>query len=643
MKYSIAKAIQNGLAYIKSTQNQDGSFTSYLGTEKNDIKKDEPHRTTFISSLILASLSSVQEARSSQVLTLLAHFVNSQKDANWTYNYWTKDEPNREKTPYPNDLDDTFCAYNALLKVDQANITPEVLAEIVKVLIATEVKAGGPYKTWLVPDGSDARWLDIDPAVNSNIAFFLSQIATIPSGLHDYLRDSIRDQKLISPYYPSVLPTVYYLSRCPIENITDCLELLPKEERELSALDIALTANILLRLNEYERGQYFIEKLLHTQQSDGSWLAGGFSIDRIVQSKPYYSGSAALTTAFALEALAQYKDYYSRQMSSLPSNLHTKDQDVGQQIFDYADSLCNPLPSLIHAQLKKRLSTMRKSGNGNEILENAIMLNSALKKPISNNDQLFLTLGSANLYGWVAYTIYDDFIDEEGDPTLLSIANAAHRISYNSFLRSSPNTDFRRYVEQTFNIIDDANNWEALNCRSKTTDRLITISHLPDYGDLSMLAHRSIGHILPPLTILTHSGVAVASEDFVFLEQSFKHYLIAKQLNDDAHDWQDDFNNGHMSFVVSLILQELCVVDGTYDKRRLSESMQRHFWYHTILNVCEEIERNVTLSKRALRKMRCLKAQNDMYATLEKIKESVVLTRKQQKETVAFLRHYQHK
>jgi len=34
-----------------------------------------------------------------------------------------------------------------------------------------------------------------------------------------------------------------------------------------------------------------------------------------------------------------------------------------------------------------------------------------------------ILLGQANVLGWLAYTIYDDFLDEEGKPELLPLAN----------------------------------------------------------------------------------------------------------------------------------------------------------------------------------------------------------------------------
>jgi len=74
--------------------------------------------------------------------------------------------------PYPDDLDDTFCALNALYLFDRKLISGSAYAYIIQLLTKVEKNEGGPYKTWLVSKKTSG-WDDVDIVVNSNIAYFL--------------------------------------------------------------------------------------------------------------------------------------------------------------------------------------------------------------------------------------------------------------------------------------------------------------------------------------------------------------------------------------------------------------------------------------------------------------------------------------
>lgn len=629
--------MQNGVAHIVSMQNADGGFTSYIDTNCNDFKERNPTATTFNPSLILYALSYVHELQNHRLTKTLSSFVVKQRNTDYTYNYWTQGNTNRTKRYCPNDFDSTFCAYNALLSINPSLITTKILAIITKALIATEAKTGGPYRTWLVAQNSDEVWLDVDPAVNSNIAFFLSRVASIPKGLQTYLEEALANNDLVSPYYPTQLSTLYYLSRCPIKNTALSVDLLPTISDSSTSLERALTISVLLNIGQGAKCKPYVKRLLDDQRKDGSWTAAGFSIDRIEGSTPYYSGCSALTTAFALEALARYRDYIST--TSLTTTQHS--DSTLDYTFHFAETLSNTLPDELRATLKKYLQKLYKSDSGNEILTNAKLLDASLVEPASNS-LLLSKLGSANLYGWIAYTIYDDFIDDEGDPRLLPAANVAHRASFKAFLDASPDKQFQSYVEETFNKIDAANAWEINNCRALITTRTIFIAALPSYKDLSLLADRSIGHALPPLAVLVQSGNPVSSENFTLLESALQHYLIAKQLNDDAHDWVEDFNRGHLSYVVTKILQEMCVPEGVYNKVELHNSMRHFFWHNTILTICDRIEHHILLGEAALRRISVFRSDGEIFLLFKQLKRVLAKTRKEREDTLAFLKFYSH-
>lgn len=636
MKTKISHCIQRGAAYIAANQNSDGSFTSYIDTEDGAFREINPVVTVFNPCLILSSLSSVPELRDHACYTALKDFIASQKNSDYTYNYWPIKSTHRTTNYCPDDIDDTFCAYNALLSADSNSITPDILVAITKILIATEASIGGPYRTWIVSTESEDVWLDVDPAVNANVAYFLSTVASIPKGLQSYLEKILRTNTLQSAYYFDNLATLYYLSRCPDKIFRErCAELLPIVDEDTSSLNIALSINILLNAGQEDECEKYIQLLLRKQHLDGSWPAAGFSIDRVEGSSSYYSGCSTLTTAFALEALARYREHtVCTTEQDQKNNLSTK------KLLDRIQKSSDSLPEELKQTMNQYLQKTQTGINGSEILKNATMLNNSLRDPIKNDDEVFHTLGTANLYGWIAYTIYDDFIDNEGDPLLLPTANAAHRISLYSFLEASPNEAFDTYVAKIFNTMDAANMWELLHCRASVSDRMITLEGLPDYGTLDVLAHRSIGHALPPLTLLAKIGTSTESHEFKMIEAAFRHYLIAKQLNDDAHDWLEDFNNGHISYVVAAILREMGVPEGVHTKNELGPEMQRFFWHHTVLTICDQIDNQISAGQAKLKSSTLVHDNSEMYILFKKLSDIVSKTRAQRSATLEFLRFY---
>lgn len=642
MQARLATATSQGLHYLAARQEPDGSFMSYLDVDPSVTKTNRPIKTVFIPALILTSLSHINTLESLDIRNNLAQFLLSQKSEQWTFNFLSDDDPQRYGRNYPDDLDDTFCAYIALHAHDSQLITTDVLVQMTKVLLAAETTVGGPYRTWLAPLSSQKIWLDVDPAVNSNVLYFLTRVTTPPEGLITYIETCIKENNLLSPYYVPIYPILYYLSRSYSGPQTQTLrELLESKNTQasLSALECALTVSTLLRLTKSTVScTPFVEQLLGSQGADGSWPSAGFCTDEKRSEGLYHNGCAALTTAFTLEAFSLYQHYAEKEQptvdikketSRINTILHTMEQDTS--------AIEKPLHNTVHEALTKTL----RSQNAKEITQFAYNFNQSLRRPLSSSTQFLNDLGLANLYGWTAYTIYDDFLDYEGQPVSLPAANTLLRLSFEKFLRASPNPEFQTHVRTQFNIIDNANTWELANCRFDTyKQRSITIKTLPEYDDLMPLAHRSIGHTLSPLAVVYKRGYALDSSEFQAIYTALKHYIIAKQLNDDAHDWQEDFLFGRITFVVATLLQELAVTPGTYQFHNLLPTMQRHFWHHTLTTICNKMQYQLHLSRQALSTSSILKDSNILIALLDSIDTSIQDTLTKQSKTKEFLQHF---
>ena len=192
-------------------------------------------------------------------------------------------------------------------------------------------------------------------------------------------------------------------------------------------------------------------------------------------------------------------------------------------------------------------------------------------------DKLGQGLGIANFYAWMAYTIYDDFIDDEANPAYLPIANLAHRLSLKYYLNISNKLNVQDQIFKAYSSVDDANLWELENCRFIISVESIQIGLIPEYGDGGFLAKRAFGHILGPL-IISESIDKFSATQKSMIEEALTHYLIARQLNDDLHDWVEDFRKGHISFVVAYLLKGCNVDKRKYILAPLENKMKEYFW-----------------------------------------------------------------
>lgn len=635
----IGPVVQHGLSFLVRRQEADGSFASFSSPTERPFRPVRSWRTVFISALMLESLAGLDRQESIKVRNGLAKFLLSQKKDTWSFNYWSKAAPEYLKQPYPDDLDDTFCALAGLYSHDPSLIDGVALARIVDLLLATEASVGGPYRTWLVPANSQAIWLDVDVAVNSNIAYFLSLASNPLPRLEEMIGQAIADNDFSSPYYPSPYAFIYYFSRAYKGRYRN--ELLRKtrqlHKRAATDMDRALCLSARLRLDDpYDLGEE-VDALLSGQRRDGSWPAAAFYADPVKDGKPYYNGAPALTTAFALEAL-------SLHMRNDQASID-RPKSTSKAILKLARDQCGALDKSLRQAVMESLERITNGDNGSEILDLPRRFYESLKKPPSTvSDESLTRLGLANLYGWLAYTIYDDFLDEEGKPELISVANIAMRRSLDGFSEAlPPAASFPSFVRQTFDTIDSANAWESANCRFKVnSERYLHVGRLPRYGDLRKLAERSLGHALSPIGITVAAGGSPDSAEARKILEAFEHYLIARQLNDDAHDWADDIRNGRISAVVVMLLKDLGIGDeaGKYDLKKLLPEARQMFWHTTLPKVCRKMRRHIKLARQAVAGSKTLEPDNIIVDLLDGIEASVTDTLDQQRQAENFLKNY---
>lgn len=640
----IGSAIRKGLGFLAKTQREDGGFISYSSASMRPFRRSGTWQTVFVPALILGSVAGLDDKEAMPVREKLAGFLLKQKNTGWSFNYWAEEAPDHKTQPYPDDLDDTFCALVGLYLHDPSIIDEAVMARAVKLLLATEASVGGPYRTWLVPADSQPAWLDVDPAVNANIAYFLSLIGSRLPNLDKLMGKAILSDGFSSPYYPSAYAFIYYFARAYEGPYKDRLLDRARRLHRKAATDLerALCISARLRLGETKDLGGAVSGLLAGQGRDGAWPAAAFYADPVKKGKLYYSGAPALTTAFALEALNLYRGTAGHIAAD------TRDMDykaIKRDVLGLAKRQCRDLPEELRRTILDLLGKLAGGGNGPEIICLPARFNGSLLEGLDPAPEGLLdNLGLANLYGWLAYTVYDDFLDEEGRPELLPAANTAMRKSLAGFSQALPgNQAWRQMVRRVFDAIDGANAWEQAGCRFEHRSGRLVVSRLPDYADMSKLAERSLGHALPPMAVLAAKGLDLDGASCVHVMTALRHYLIARQLNDDAHDWPDDLRSGHMTPVVSLILSELKARPGTYDPAKLAAEARHQFWHHTLAKVCRLAKRHILMSRRSFSASRLIRPGSDMAALLDGLEASVDEALAMRGQAENFLKHYKRK
>jgi hypothetical protein len=388
-----------------------------------------------------------------------------------------------------------------------------------------------------------------------------------------------------------------------------------------------------------------LQRLLAAQNPDGSWPPAAFCLDPKRDGVSYYHGSESLTTAFVLEALQSYRQQTTNTYGPSVSGLRKSEKTFSTQVQAIVRHDCRQLKPELRSNMLEFLERVLQSDNGPDIANLPLCFNQSLTQPLAPAFRPFLNrLGVANLYGWAAYTIYDDFLDEEGAPALLPVALTALRYSLAAFEQALPtDMDFRRLVRQTFDIIDGANAWEISHCRFQRSGQYIAVGSLPDYGEVTDLANRSLGHSLTPLAVLKASGFSLKTKLSRGVHQAMIHYLTARQLNDDAHDWQTDLQNGQITYVVAHLLAEEGIKPGRYALDALLRRLQRRFWHQTLPNICRVMQQQTALARHNLQDLPGLQPQNVITELLDGIDTSLTETLAAQNRAEVFLKQYKLK
>ncbi len=556
-------AISALLDLITSEQQPDGSFVATSSMHADGSEPRFRYRTTFLTSQIVAAIAGAKGAE--HICEKACAFLRTQfRDG--SVNYWARDSQESKDMPLPDDLDDTACALIALVLCDPSiKHDGELLGAFTRVLIETESAPGGPYQTWRIGNHPDPRWKDVDVAVNANVAYALQLLDVKLAALDRFLDEAVATKQFRSPYYPDESSPRYFFSR-----------IRPEIPRPI--------------LN-----------------------GRAFCLDPAVQGTKYYSGSVALEAAFRVQEMRQVDAI--EVTASIPDE---KSFEWHQRIMRGAHAAL-PEDKALHLACAKLLDRIEGFDAGKQITLTPWRFAQALGLLV--DPDLLERLGRVNVFGWAAYTAYDDVLDGDAGGELIPPANVFLRLLQAELQQvHATHPGFQTWWRSVLDRVDAANLWELDHMR---------LAQPPRIDDPLFLAERSLGHVIGPIAIMLSHGFAFDSTETRAVFEMYRCYLAARQMHDDAHDWQADYSRGQFNSA-SIFLK----IGGDM------EALRTDFWTRvivdhskTILDVCARGHAAIDLCK-------VLKYPEGLHAMLAKIEQGTHEALNGREKTMAFLKTF---
>jgi len=598
--------------------------------EKHTLSPFFSYNTIFPTAIITECLSHVPGKTSRTITNKLSLQLLKQVSLAGSYNYWLVDSDEFKNEPYPDDLDDTFYVLSALFNIDKKLITGETLAQVTNLLISRERQAGGPYQTWLIDEKQYPKWDDIDLAVNANIAYFLSLQEITLEPLNEYIESQIYTNTIRSPYYCGKLPLLYFIARAYNGPASVELEqfLIQESKRTLSSLEKSLLLSSLLRIKHTSSLiNKLSQNLVISQNQDGSWSKADFYYYLDKDKNSSYVGSKEITTAFALEALSLLIPKTKRE--AFNQGQQKSIVLLRKKTFEYVKSIPVDIQSECAILVEKMFEQDYKSRFIISLTPQFLYgaLADSYKGQIEAN--FLILLSSLSFYGWVAYTGYDDVLDFDTSVEMVCLANVFSRklqsILYlvNSHLVSD---SFETFFVEILNRMEAANYWEVTTTRFNPAKGFISSPSYTPKGEL-FLAEKSLGHILAPVALLLKLGFSLESKEVKHLMKFFQHFLCAKQMSDDAHDWEADLKKGQINSATAELLEHS---DIQFSLDSL-EVMQQIFWHTVIPTYNQKIIDHILQAKASIKQLSVFENKevfSRMLASLENATQETVIQRK---------------
>ena len=530
--FDSAEYVRSAIIFVTHNQNNDGGFTSI--TRNSLDKSPVNHSTIFYPALIGSILAMLKRKETHDIIKKINYFLQSEKSDNELWSYWAQTDTHNTQFPYPADLDDSSLAI--VVQSVTKNLEIQTLIQYIQSLTNNEEKPGGPYKTWIMTKNEE-KWSDIDPVVNAGIAYALKQQDVVLNNLNNYIIDRIATNNWRSPYYVSEPLMLFLLDRglngqCDTE-IKKIVNGYSQKIDGLSLLELGLTLILMIKIgSDSIIITEYTKKIIGAGQA---YAADPCILEKQENATTEISGCVALTATVCALAINYYDDYEVGRCSKSPiiSSVENQLHDV---IITTVAGKLNKLDHNLFTVGLQEFSTLVGTPLAREITLISFDIARAFEAELPL--QLYIELGTANLWGWLSYQLYDGCYDEGTISQNLSLANICLReatLGYHAVA-----TEYRIPTELVTDTLDHIDLAHAHELKERTHFFADSAYAKELLGSTTLnLCERSFGHTLGPQLISIISRQTKETQQQ--LKKLFTHYLNARQMCDDLHDWNEDY------------------------------------------------------------------------------------------------------
>lgn len=600
--------------FLEQFQNPNGSFSSYSSSTENFEKPDFTYTTICTTAFVLHAMANIKDVpRVASIKKRAALFLLQNKSPYATWNYWSHENHEYTHFPYPDDTDDTFAALSALYRYDSKTTNGTCLAQVVDGLTAIEKSEGGPYYTWYTKS-KKRLWKDVDCVANAQIAYFLHlQEIHLPQ-MNKYFEKITNKKTFESPYYPSPLHCMYFVARSYTnKHFSHMLQgYIESHIKHLNPLELALAISSMRYHNN--KVTFLLKRLIkQCKNLDVCTRAYPFCIDPMRNGKKYYSGSPAITAAAIVEALSLSIESIKQASPTLASSIFSV---THKRIV----KLASRFPKHLQNNVKELIRSALETEAGKQCVTAPILVAEAFgNMPLEQLKEICF----AQACGWIAYEVFDDCVDEKktDDLGIALILYADMRTIFSKIFADDAHflEEFSmRCANMNISLLEEAHH---ISTKDPTTS-----DQLPHW-----MVHKSAGYLIGPLAVMHSLGYPMQSDTTQKIKSYFEKCILALQLSDDAHDWEDDMKTFRRNGIVEMLPKLQTIPKNT---------RHQYFWGSGIDCVLENIQSKCEDARKAYLSLSKVKNISVLEIPIRKIEMMIDKTEQSRNVAREFLKEY---
>lgn len=550
--------------------------------------------------LILNSLSGSSSQKILHLRKRIVDLLLKEMNADYSFNYWFKNSYKYSSEVYPNDLDDTFCAWLALFNYDHHLLDRKIILGLSQILLLNQKYQSGPYFTWHLNHSKNPKWNELDFVVNLNIARFLKAQKINLLGLNKFIDQKIIANDFSSIYYKGELASIYFLSYFYHgdfrQRIKEKIKFYFKQKINDSSIILLFIAVIRFNFQDLI-DQIDLQRILSMQNSDGSFPAFDFYKYNDRQTGTKFYSSQTLSSAFFLEFFLLVKNLKDK----------TREANLRKHLLCLFEKKVAYLKnSSIEQFLIKKASLVVNNQQSDFAIFLAHHFVASLKDKNLLMKQNIINLSLINVFAWIAYTIYDNINDEQKDLQELPLANLAIQLLYKSMFDLP---DYSKHLKQIIDYLMEMekNNFEEIDYYRFNKSPWLKLSNLSKSNLDNFSANKAKAQIFSIYFLLNY----LESADHKIIISIFRLIVLTKQMSDDLHDCFRDLLNGQINSVNYYLLLSISGFPNKDDFLKNNfKDLKIIFYKEIIPMISKKILKNIKKANYLLTQQKLLKENN---------------------------------